>query len=181
MNKDLTKYISNILKKNITLDKSCIIVKTTSQELEKLLSFFKDHENCMFKTLIDIFVIDYPESKDRFLVSYLLLSLKYNIRARIEVSVDELTSIPSVSSIYKSACWMEREIWDMNGIFFDHHPDLRRILTDYSFEGYPLKKDFPLSGYTEVRYDDSQKRVVSELVEMSQDYRVFNFKSSWEV
>lgn len=180
MDKDLTKYISSILKKDITLDKSSIIVKTTPQELNKLLFFFKDHENCMFKSLIDIFVVDYPEKKDRFSVSYLLLSSKYNVRARVEIFVDELTSIPSISGVYKSACWMEREVWDMNGIFFDYHPDLRRILTDYSFEGYPLKKDFPLSGYTEVRYDDSQKRVVSELVEMAQDYRVFSFKSTWE-
>ena len=88
--------------------------------------------------------------------------------------------VNSIANIYKSSCWMEREVWDMDGIFFENHPDLRRILTDYGFEGYPLRKDFPLSGYTEVRYDDSQKRVVSESLEMSQEYRVFNFNSSWE-
>jgi NADH:ubiquinone oxidoreductase subunit C len=98
----------------------------------------------------------------------------------VKISIDELTPVNSITNIYKSSCWMEREVWDMNGIFFENHPDLRRILTDYGFEGYPLRKDFPLSGYTEVRYDDSQKRVVSESLEMSQEYRVFNFNSSWE-
>jgi len=130
--------------------------------------------------LIDIFAVDFPGKKERFQLFYYLLSVKYNIRIKLKTELDELTLISSISNIYKSACWMEREVWDMNGIFFEDHPDLRRILTDYGFEGHPLRKDFPLSGYTEVRYDDSQKRVVSELVEMTQEYRVFNFQSSWE-
>jgi NADH:ubiquinone oxidoreductase subunit C len=130
--------------------------------------------------LIDILVVDYPGKEKRFSLIYCLLSLKYNVRIKVKISVDELTPVNSISNIYKSSCWMEREVWDMNGIFFENHPDLRRILTDYGFEGYPLRKDFPLSGYTEVRYDDSQKRVLSESLEMSQEYRVFNFNSSWE-
>jgi NADH/F420H2 dehydrogenase subunit C len=130
--------------------------------------------------LVDILVVDYPGREKRFSLVYCLLSLKYNVRIKVKISIDELTSVNSITNIYKSSCWMEREVWDMNGIFFENHPDLRRILTDYGFEGYPLRKDFPLSGYTEVRYDDSQKRVVSESLEMSQEYRVFNFNSSWE-
>jgi NADH:ubiquinone oxidoreductase subunit C len=130
--------------------------------------------------LIDILVIDYPGKEKRFSLIYCLLSLKYNVRIKVKIFIDELTSVNSITNIYKSSCWMEREVWDMNGIFFENHPDLRRILTDYGFEGYPLRKDFPLSGYTEVRYDDSQKRVVLENLEMSQEYRVFNFNSSWE-
>jgi NADH-quinone oxidoreductase subunit C len=98
----------------------------------------------------------------------------------VKIQISELTSIPSITGIFKSACWMEREVWDMNGIFFENHPDLRRLLTDYGFEGHPLRKDFPISGYVELRYDDSQKRVIYESIEMSQEYRIFNFKSSWE-
>lgn len=148
--------------------------------LSTVLFFLKDHENCLFKSLIDIFSIDYPECERRFILVYSLLSLKYNSRMYVKLLLNELTSVPSITNVYKSACWMEREVWDMNGIFFINHPDLRRLLTDYGFEGHPLKKDFPLSGYVEVRYDDSQKRVVSESIEMSQEYRIFNFKSFWD-
>ena len=165
---------------SITLEKNDFVLETNIDHLQNILFFLKDHEGCLFKTLIDILVIDYPERDKRFSLIYCLLSIKYNVRIRVKVLLDELTSVPSITNIYKSACWMEREVWDMNGIFFDNHPDLRRILTDYGFEGYPLRKDFPLSGYIEVRYDDSQKRVISESIEMSQEYRVFSFKSSWE-
>ena len=161
-------------------DKNDLIIETTVDNLEKTLFFLKDHEGCLFKMLIDILVIDYPGKEKRFSVVYCLLSLKYNVRIKVKISIDELTPVNSIANIYKSSCWMEREIYDMNGIFFENHPDLRRILADYGFEGFPLRKDFPLSGYTEVRYDDSQKRVVSESLEMSQEYRVFNFNSSWE-
>ena len=161
-------------------NKNDLILETTVNNLEKTLFFLRDHEGCLFKMLIDILVVDYPGKEKRFSLIYCLLSLKYNVRIKVKVSVDELTPVNSISNIYKSSCWMEREVWDMNGIFFENHPDLRRILTDYGFEGYPLRKDFPLSGYTEVRYDDSQKRVLSESLEMSQEYRVFNFNSSWE-
>lgn len=161
-------------------DKNEMILETELKMLEKILFFLRDHEGCLFKILIDILVVDHPGKEKRFSLIYCLLSTKYNVRIRVKVYIDELTSVSSITNIYKSSCWMEREIWDMNGIFFENHPDLRRILTDYGFVGYPLRKDFPLSGYTEVRYDDSQKRVISENLEMSQEYRVFNFKSSWE-
>jgi NADH/F420H2 dehydrogenase subunit C len=161
-------------------DKNEMILETELDMLEKTLFFLRDHEGCLFKILIDILVVDHPSRKKRFSLIYCLLSTKYNARVRVKVYIDELTFVNSITNIYKSSCWMEREVWDMNGIFFENHPDLRRILTDYGFEGYPLRKDFPLSGYTEVRYDDSQKRVISENLEMSQEYRVFNFKSSWE-
>ena len=111
---------------------------------------------------------------------YCLLSTKYNSRIKIKTFVDEFTPVESIVDIYQSANWLEREVWDMNGIYIEQHPDLRRILTDYGFEGYPLRKDFPLSGYTEVRYDDSQKRVISEPIELTQEFRVFNFNSPWE-
>jgi NADH-quinone oxidoreductase subunit C len=174
---------NNIFKKYnsvITVEKGDFILETNLVNLQKVFFFLRDNEGCLFKTLIDILVIDYPEREKRFCVVYCLLSLKYNVRIRVKVFLDELTPVPSITNIYKSACWMEREAWDMNGVFFENHPDLRRILTDYGFEGHPLRKDFPLSGYTEVRYDDSQKRVISEPIEMTQEYRVFNFKSSWE-
>ena len=183
MNNKFISNFNNILKKHnvcIVSDKNDLILETTIQNLEKTLFFLRDNESCLFKMLIDILVIDYPEKDKRFVLIYNLLSLKYNVRLKVKISLDELTVVPSITNIFKAACWMEREVWDMNGVFFENHPDLRRILTDYGFEGHPLRKDFPLSGYTEVRYDDSQKRVISESVEMTQEYRVFNFKSSWE-
>lgn len=182
------KFVSNFSKifenysssLNFYLDKDDIILETDLVMLEKVLFFLRDYEGCLFKVLIDILVIDHPGKDNRFSLVYCLLSVKYNVRLRIKVCVDELSSVSSITNIYKSSNWMEREIWDMNGIFFENHPDLRRILTDYGFEGHPLRKDFPLSGYKEVRYDDSQKRVISENLEMSQEYRMFSFKSSWE-
>ena len=183
MHNNFINNFNQIFKNRRTLlinDKNGFTIETTVDNLEKTLFFLKDHEGCLFKMLVDILVVDYPGREKRFSLVYCLLSLKYNVRIKVKISIDELTSVNSITNIYKSSCWMEREVWDMNGIFFDNHPDLRRILTDYGFEGYPLRKDFPLSGYTEVRYDDSQKRVVSESLEMSQEYRVFNFNSSWE-
>ena len=183
MSNNFINNFNQIFKDHNTLlliDKNDLMLETTVDNLEKTLFFLRDHEGCLFKMLIDILVIDYPGREKRFSLIYCLLSLKYNVRIKVKVFIDELTSVNSITNIYKSSCWMEREIWDMNGVFFENHPDLRRILTDYGFEGYPLRKDFPLSGYTEVRYDDSQKRVVLENLEMSQEYRVFNFNSSWE-
>jgi NADH/F420H2 dehydrogenase subunit C len=183
MHNNFINNFNQIFKNRRTLlinDKNGFTIETTVDNLEKTLFFLKDHEGCLFKMLVDILVVDYPGREKRFSLVYCLLSLKYNVRIKVKISIDELTSVNSITNIYKSSCWMEREVWDMNGIFFENHPDLRPILTDYGFEGYPLRKDFPLSGYTEVRYDDSQKRVVSESLEMSQEYRVFNFNSSWE-
>uniref|UniRef100_A0A6N0GXH7 NADH dehydrogenase [ubiquinone] iron-sulfur protein 3 n=1 Tax=Zygnema circumcarinatum TaxID=35869 RepID=A0A6N0GXH7_ZYGCR len=145
-----------------------------------LLCFFKYHSNTRFRILIDVCGVDYPSRKQRFEVVYNLLSVQYNSRIRIHTNVDEITPISSVVSIFPSAGWWEREVWDMFGVYFSNHPDLRRILTDYGFEGHPLRKDFPLSGYLEVRYDDSEKRVVSEPIEMAQEFRYFDFASPWE-
>ncbi len=183
MNNNFINNFNQVFKNHtafLLIDKNDFVLETNVNNLEQVLFFLRDHEGCLFKMLVDILVIDYPGREKRFSLIYCLLSLKYNVRIKVKVFIDELTSVNSITNIYKSSCWMEREIWDMNGVFFENHPDLRRILTDYGFEGYPLRKDFPLSGYTEVRYDDSQKRVVLENLEMSQEYRVFNFNSSWE-
>jgi NADH dehydrogenase (ubiquinone) Fe-S protein 3 len=145
-----------------------------------LLWFLKHHSNTRFRVLIDVCGVDYPSRQKRFSVVYNLLSVQYNSRIRVETSVDEITPLNSVVSIFPSAGWWEREVWDMFGVYFVNHPDLRRILTDYGFEGHPLRKDFPLSGYSEVRYDDSEKRVVSEPLEMAQEFRYFAFSSPWE-
>lgn len=164
----------------ITQFRDEIIIEVNVSDLKKTILFLKDHENCLFKLLVDLFAVDYPTKENRFELIYCLLSTKYNSRIKIKTFVDEFTPVESIVDIYQSANWLEREVWDMNGIYIEQHPDLRRILTDYGFEGYPLRKDFPLSGYTEVRYDDSQKRVISEPIELSQEFRVFNFNSPWE-
>lgn len=157
-----------------------IVINVAPTNLKDLIIFLKNHESCLFHLLIDIVVIDYPQKQNRFEVIYNLCSVKYNCRIKVLTSVDELTPLTSVTDLYKAANWMEREIWDMYGIYIEFHPDLRRILTDYGFEGYPLRKDFPLTGFKEVRYDDSQKRVVFEAVELTQEFRVYNFVNPWE-
>lgn len=183
MNKRFISNFNNIFKKySIKLNflKNDFILEVNHIEhIKMILSFLKDHENCSFKLLIDLFVIDYPEREQRFILVYCLLSLKYNVRIYVKFNTNELTPIPSITSIYKSACWMEREVWDMNGIFFENHPDLRRLLTDYGFEGHPLRKDFPLSGFLEVYYNELKKRVVYEPINLSQQYRLFEFNSPW--
>ena len=135
---------------------------------------------CCFKELVDLCGVDYPEREQRFDVVYHLLSLHHNQRIRVKVETDEATPVPSVIGVFPTADWFEREAWDMYGIFFADHPDLRRILTDYGFEGHPLRKDFPMTGYVEMRYDESQKRVVYEPVKLRQDFRNFDFLSPWE-
>ena len=150
------------------------------EDIAKLLVFLRDDVNCQFKQLMDICGVDYPERPQRFEVVYNLLSLVHNNRVTVKVMLDDNSSIPSVSKVFSSADWWEREIWDLFGIFFSGHPDLRRILTDYGFDGHPLRKDFPLTGYVEVRYDDAQKRVVYEPVKLTQEYRDFDFLSPWE-
>lgn len=174
------KYLSNILPFDCVqiLDNE-VICTVQPQHVSFVLAFLKDHANCQYKVLTAITGTDYPERLDRFEVSYELLSVKFNNRLRVKTYVNEVGSIESVTSIYNSANWWEREVWDMFGIFFSNHPDLRRILTDYGFEGYPLRKDFPLSGYVEVRYDDTVKRVVCEPLELAQEFRSFNFESPW--
>lgn len=156
------------------------VLYTETDYLFQLLWFLKSHTHTRFQVLIDICGVDYPSRRRRFEVVYNLLSTRYNSRIRVQTSVDEITRISSVVSLFPSAGWWEREVWDMFGVYFINHPDLRRILTDYGFEGHPLRKDFPLSGYVEVRYDDSEKRVVSEPIEMTQEFRYFDFASPWE-
>lgn len=148
--------------------------------IEQVLYFLKNHFHTQYKVVADITAVDYPTRHERFEVVYNLLSIEYNSRIRIKTCVDEITPLQSCTSLFSAAAWWEREIWDMFGIFFSGHPDLRRILTDYGFQGHPLRKDFPLSGYTEVRYDDSEKRVVTESLELSQEFRYFDFSSPWD-
>jgi NADH-quinone oxidoreductase subunit C len=146
----------------------------------KVMTFLRDDEKCLFKLLVDICGVDYPDRPARFEVVYNLLSLKHNLRLRVKVAAAEDQPVPSIAGLYSTAGWFEREAWDLFGIYFADHPDLRRILTDYGFEGHPLRKDFPLTGYVEVRYDIEQKRVVYEPVNLRQEFRTFDFVSPWE-
>ena len=148
--------------------------------IKPVLTFLRDHTPAQFKSLIDLCGADYPSRQNRFEVVYNLLSVQHNARIRVKTYTDELTPVDSSYDIYKASDWFEREAWDMYGVFFSGHPDLRRILTDYGFEGHPFRKDFPLSGYVEVRYDDEAKRVVCEPIEMTQEFRQFDFTSPWE-
>jgi len=145
-----------------------------------VLCFLKNHTYAQFGSLTDIAGVDMPTRTYRFEVVYNLLSFRFNSRIRVKTYTDELTPIESVNDIFKAANWNEREVWDMFGVYFNNHPDLRRILTDYGFEGHPLRKDFPLTGYIECRYDDEMKRVVQEPVELAQEYRKFDLAAPWE-
>jgi len=157
-----------------------LAVRTVAASIVKLLTFLRDDSHCLFKLLIDVCGVDYPEREQRFEVVYNLLSLKQNHRIRVKLSTGEGQPVPSVTGVFTSAGWYEREAWDLYGIFFSGHPDLRRLLTDYGFEGHPLRKDFPLSGHVEMRYDEEQKRVVYEPVKLTQEFRRFDFVSPWE-
>ena len=157
-----------------------LMLDTTPDKVVALLTFLRDDPKCLFKQLIDICGVDWPEREKRFDVVYNLLSLKLNRRIRIKVATDETTPVPSVASVYSSAGWFERETYDLYGVWFGDHPDLRRILTDYGFEGHPLRKDFPLTGFVELRWDDVQKRVIYEPVKLAQEFRRFDFLSPWE-
>jgi NADH-quinone oxidoreductase subunit C len=148
--------------------------------LVDFVTFLRDDPECRFSTLIDITAVDYPERPERFDVVYHFLSMYRNHRIRVRVAVREAGMVPSIHDVHLSANWAEREVFDMFGILFSGHPDLRRILTDYGFRGHPLRKDFPTTGYTEVRYDEAQKRVVYEPVKLVQEYRQFDFMSPWE-
>ena len=151
-----------------------------NEELRTRIMVCRDHTGLQFKILTDLTAVDYPERGQRFEVVYNRLSLRYGARLFVKVRVDELQTVPSRTGRYKSANWMERELWDMFGVGIEGHPDLRRILTDYGFEGHPMRKDFPLTGYTEVRYDESLKRVVSEPVELTQEFRAFEYGNPWQ-
>jgi NADH-quinone oxidoreductase subunit C len=157
-----------------------LTVKATPETILALLTFLRDDVRCGFISMIDICGVDWPQREKRFDVVYHLLSPKQNQRIRIKVAVADGESVASATSVYKGAEWFEREAWDMYGIPFSGHADLRRILTDYGFEGHPLRKDFPTTGYVEVRYDDAAKRVVYEPVELKQEFRNFDFMSPWE-
>lgn len=157
-----------------------LTILAQAQSIARVLKFLRDDPACRFSTLLDITGVDYPERSQRFDVVYHLLSMYQNQRIRVTVRTDEETAVPSVVQVFPSANWYERETFDMYGVFFSDHPDLRRILTDYGFNGYPLRKDFPLTGYVEVRYDDDEKRVVYEPVKLVQEFRSFDFMSPWE-
>ena len=180
---DLGEYISlsleeAIQKWSVSYDELCIF--TYRENILKVLKFLRDEPRCLFSVLIDVTAVDYPGRKERFEVVYHMLSLRQNQRIRVKISTDETTSVASTVELFPVANWLEREVFDMYGIRFEGHPDLRRILTDYGFQGHPLRKDFPVSGYVEVRYDDELKRVVYEPVKLTQEYRSFDFMSPWE-
>ncbi|WP_300067892.1 NADH-quinone oxidoreductase subunit C [uncultured Ruegeria sp.] len=155
-------------------------VDVAPSNLVEFIEFLKTDPSCKFSTLVDITGVDYPERAKRFDVVYHFLSMYQNQRIRLRVSIREEDMVPSIVDVHPSANWFEREVYDMFGILFSGHPDLRRILTDYGFRGHPLRKDFPTTGYTEVRYDEAQKRVVYEPVSLVQEYRQFDFMSPWE-
>ena len=157
-----------------------LFVDVNVENLTSTILFLKTNDKCRFKQLIDITAVDYLGREKRFKVVYLLLSHENNLRIIINVHIDETVIVPSIAKIFPSANWMEREVFDMYGVSFKGHPDLRRILTDYGFEGYPLRKDFPLTGHTEVRYSEAKKKVISEPVKLDQEYRDFDSESPWE-
>lgn len=157
-----------------------LTVDARADQVVRVLKFLKDDPRCRFEQLTDLCGVDYPERDPRFDVVYHLLSLSHNCRLRLKVGVNEDQPVPSATEIYPSAGWWERETWDLYGIYFAGNPDLRRLLTDYGFDGHPLRKDFPLTGYVELRYDSEQKRVVYEPVKLTQEFRRFDFLSPWE-
>jgi len=175
INSELTTKINNT-----ELKHNQIYIETDKDDLIEVVLFLKNNYDTKFRQLIDITVIDYPEENQRFHVVYLFLSHEFNQRLVLKYSIAENEVIPSLTNIFPSANWMEREVFDMYGVSFKDHPDLRRILTDYGFEGHPLRKDFPLTGHLEVRYSEDQKKVISEPVKLEQDFRNFDYESPWE-
>jgi len=181
--KELEKLVNSELTSKIkktTINFNELLVDTSEEELINVILFLKSHEKLKFRQLIDIAGVDYPEEEKRFSLVYLLLSHEKNIRIKISINFEIEKKIPSLTKVYPSANWMEREVFDMYGIEFTDHPDLRRILTDYNFEGHPLRKDFPLTGFNEVRYSEKEKKVIYEPVKLEQNYRNFDFESPWE-
>jgi len=167
-----------ILDQSIAFGELTLVV--AASDIVPVLTALRDDSQCLFEVLIDICGVDYPEREKRFDVVYHLLSPRRNQRIRVKCETDEDTAVPSAVEVFPAANWFEREAYDLFGILFSGHPDLRRILTDYGFQGHPLRKDFPLTGYVEVRYDDAQKRVVYEPVKLTQEFRSFDFESPWE-
>jgi len=175
INSELTTKIN---KSEIRHEQLYLYIK--SEDLIDVTLFIKGNENTKFRQLIDVTVVDYPENSQRFKLVYLFLSHEFNQRIILSYTINENEVIPSLTSIYPAANWMEREVFDMYGVKFKDHPDLRRILTDYGFEGHPLRKDFPLTGHTEVRYSEELKKVIKEPVKLEQNYRNFDYESPWE-
>ncbi len=180
---DLNKLLNSELTtkiKDSSIKNGELLIKSDVSNLNAIILFLKSDKNCKFEQLIDILAVDYPSKEKRFNIYYLLLSHENNLRVKIcsDFNIDE--KIPSITKIYPSANWMEREVFDMYGIKFKNHPDLRRILTDYNFKGFPLRKDFPLTGFNEVRYSEKEKKVIYEPVKLEQNYRDFDFSSPWE-
>ena len=173
-----TLFGAEILASSTAFDEASISVPR--DRIVEVLKALRDDPKCRFEVLIDICGVDYPERELRFDVVYHLLSPRLNQRLRVKVATDETSPVPSINDVFPAANWYEREAYDLYGIRFTGHPDLRRLLTDYGFQGYPLRKDFPLTGYVEVRYDDEKKRVVYEPVKLTQEFRDFDFESPWE-
>ena len=181
--KDLEKLINSELSskvKSSIIENNELLIETEESELLDVVQFLKSNERCKFRQLIDIAGVDYPENEKRFELIYLFLSHEHNLRIKLLIKFQINQTIVSLTKIFPSANWMEREVFDMYGIKFKNHPDLRRILTDYGFKGYPLRKDFPLTGFNEVRYSEKEKKVIYEPVKLEQNYRNFDFESPWE-
>ena len=180
---DLNKLLNSELTtkiKDSNIDNGELLVNVEVNNIYSTILFLKTSTECKFKQLVDIVAADYPNNEKRFKIYYLLLSHKNNLRIKILANFSINENIPSITKIFPSANWMEREVFDMYGTKFKNHPDLRRILTDYNFKGFPLRKDFPLTGFTEVRYSEKEKKVVYEPVKLEQNYRNFDFSSPWE-
>ena len=173
-----SKFSDEITSTDISYDQLTVNINVSS--LEQITSFLKLNSVCQFRTLIDITAVDYPEEEYRFQLIYHYLSMHQNIRIRIKIPVKDEEIVPSITSVFPAANWFEREVFDMYGILFGSHPDMRRLLTDYGFKGHPLRKDFPTTGYLEVRYDQEKKKVIYEPVKLNQEYRRFDFVSPWE-
>ena len=181
--RDLAEHIAGHLAaavREFAVDHGELVITTTADDVLRVLSYLRDDSRCQFKALMDLTVVDYPTRAARFDVVYILLSIATVQRVRVKVATDEATPVPSAVPVFSSAAWYEREAWDMYGVYFSEHPDLRRLLTDYGFEGHPLRKDFPLTGHVQVRYDEVEKRVVQEPVQLAQDFRSFDYLSPWE-
>ena len=175
INSELT---SKIVNSNLDFDE--LLIETKIENLIDVIQFLKSNDNCKFRQLIDVVGVDFPQNDKRFELIYLMLSHENNLRIKVSIHFEIDKKIPSITKIFPSANWMEREVFDMYGIVFIDHPDLRRILTDYNFEGHPLRKDFPLTGFNEVRYSEKEKKVIYEPVKLEQNYRDFDFESPWE-
>jgi len=180
---DLSEHIAEELGGKVTgthFDQDEMVITANKEDIQDVLRFLRDDIECQFKILLSVCGVDYPDREKRFEIIYTMLSLSQNNRVRIKVHAKDEEFVPSVESVFSSAGWFEREVWDMYGVPFEGNSDMRRILTDYGFEGHPLRKDFPLTGYVELRYDEEQRRVVYEPVQLTQDFRTFDALSPWE-